>query len=109
MFYPYTDRQARFIALAGELADRFAARAPEQDRTGRFPFENFADIRAARLPGLVVPEDLGGWRPSWACGHVTSIGCGHCSLLAQETQSAASGRASRRLGAIASPQRTHSP
>ena len=47
MFYPYTERQARFIALAGELADSFAARASEQDRTGRFPFENFADIRAA--------------------------------------------------------------
>ncbi len=64
MFYPYTERQAHFIALAGELADRFAARAPEQDRTGRFPFENFADIRAAGLPALVVPEDLGGWGAS---------------------------------------------
>ncbi len=64
MFYPYTERQARFIALAGELADRFAARAPEQDRTGRFPFENFADIRAAGLPALVVPEDQGGWGAS---------------------------------------------
>ncbi|MBP6440817.1 MAG: acyl-CoA dehydrogenase family protein, partial [Caldilineaceae bacterium] len=64
MFYPYTERQARFIALAGELADSFAARASEQDRTGRFPFENFADIRAAGLPALVVPEEYGGWGAS---------------------------------------------
>jgi alkylation response protein AidB-like acyl-CoA dehydrogenase len=64
MFYPYTERQARFIALAGELADRFATRAAEQDRSGAFPFANFDDIRAAGLPALVVPEDLGGWGAS---------------------------------------------
>ncbi len=37
-----------------------------------------------------------------------SAGC-HCSLRAQLMQSAASGRASRRAGAIAAPQRTQSP
>lgn len=64
MFYPYTERQSRFIDLAGELADRFAARAAEQDRTGCFPHENFADIRSAGLPALVVPEAQGGWGAS---------------------------------------------
>jgi alkylation response protein AidB-like acyl-CoA dehydrogenase len=64
MFIPTTERQARFIALAGELADRFATRAAEQDRSGAFPFANFDDIRAAGLPALVVPEALGGWGAS---------------------------------------------
>ena len=64
MFYPYTEQQARWIALAGELADGFAVRAAEQDRSGAFPFENFADIRAAGLPALVVPARYGGWGAS---------------------------------------------
>lgn len=61
MFYPYTDRQQHFIAVAGKLADVFAERAADFDRTGTFPYANFADIRAAGLPALVVPTHLGGW------------------------------------------------
>jgi alkylation response protein AidB-like acyl-CoA dehydrogenase len=61
MFYPRTERQEQFLAVADELAGRFAARAGEQDRSGRFPMENFAEIRAAGLPALVVPEAYGGW------------------------------------------------
>lgn len=64
MFYPYTERQSHFIALAADLAERFAARAGEHDRSGSFPYENFADIRAAGLPALVVPEEYGGWGAS---------------------------------------------
>lgn len=60
MFYPRTDRQAQFVALAGDLADKFAPRAAEQDRTGAFPFANFADIRATALPRLVVGVEHGG-------------------------------------------------
>jgi alkylation response protein AidB-like acyl-CoA dehydrogenase len=60
MLYPHTDRQAQFIALAAALADQFAPRAAEQDRTGAFPHANFADIRATDLPRLVVPRELGG-------------------------------------------------
>ena len=61
MFYPRTERQLRFLALANELATIFAERAPEHDRTGAFPHGNFADIRKAGLPALIVPEALGGW------------------------------------------------
>ncbi len=61
MLYPQTERQARFIKLAQELAAKFSRRAAEQDRTGAFPFENFEDIRASHLPSLVVPEEFGGW------------------------------------------------
>ena len=60
MFYPRTERQECFLAIAAPLSDRFAARAGEQDRSGRFPYENFADIRTAGLPALVVPEAFGG-------------------------------------------------
>lgn len=61
MEYPTTERLARFLAITGPLADRFAERAGEQDRTGAFPYENFADIRAAGLPALPVPAEHGGW------------------------------------------------
>ncbi|MBX3014910.1 MAG: acyl-CoA/acyl-ACP dehydrogenase [Caldilineaceae bacterium] len=61
MFYPYTERQARFIAIAQELANTFAQRAAEHDRDGSFPFENYADVRAAGLPALIVPAVYGGW------------------------------------------------
>lgn len=61
MEYPTTERLARFLAIAGSLAERFAERAGEQDRTGAFPHANFADIRAAGLPALPVPAEHGGW------------------------------------------------
>lgn len=61
MFYPRTERQVRFMALAEELAAKFAARAAEHDRHGTFPHENYADVRATGLPALVVPAEYGGW------------------------------------------------
>lgn len=61
MFYPRTERQNRFLEVAGRLADDFALRAGEQDRTGSFPYDNFAAIRSAGLPALVVPKKYGGW------------------------------------------------
>lgn len=60
MFYPRTLRQERFIALAAELADRFALQAAEQDRTGDFPYASFDAIRGSELPRLAVPMELGG-------------------------------------------------
>jgi alkylation response protein AidB-like acyl-CoA dehydrogenase len=59
--YPLDERQQHFLRIAGELAAKFAERAPLHDREGTFPFENFADIRAAGLPSLIVPERYGGW------------------------------------------------
>jgi alkylation response protein AidB-like acyl-CoA dehydrogenase len=61
MFTAYSPRQAKFVAVAQELAPGFAERAPIHDREGSFPYENFAEIRAAGLPALVVPEAYGGW------------------------------------------------
>lgn len=50
-----------WLALADQLAARFAERAAQHDREGSFPFENFDDLRAAKLHLLTVPEEFGGW------------------------------------------------
>lgn len=61
MLYPRTDRQERFVNIARKLAPLFQERADKHDREGSFPHENFADIRAAGLPSLIIPEEFGGW------------------------------------------------
>jgi alkylation response protein AidB-like acyl-CoA dehydrogenase len=48
------------VARAARIAPRFASRAADHDRTGTFPVADFADLRAAGLMGLMVPERLGG-------------------------------------------------
>lgn len=45
---------------AVRLAPRFAARAAGYDASGSFPVDDFADLRAAGLFGLMVPTRLGG-------------------------------------------------
>lgn len=49
---------------AQQLAERFASRAGEYDRTASFPTADFDDLRSEGLLGLMVPTRLGG------------IGCG---------------------------------
>jgi len=61
VLYPRTERQKRFVQIARDLAPIFQARAAQHDRDGSFPHENFADIRAAGLPALIIPEEFGGW------------------------------------------------
>lgn len=58
--YPLTPRQASLVARAQALAAKFSVRAAEHDRAGTFPFANYADIRAAKLPEWVVPVEYGG-------------------------------------------------
>jgi alkylation response protein AidB-like acyl-CoA dehydrogenase len=57
----YPNNQRQFIAIARSLADTFAQRAATYDRSGAFPYENFADLRAAGLAALIVPVEYGGW------------------------------------------------
>ncbi len=60
LFAP-SDRQAALVALAARLGrENFAPRAAQYDRDASFPFENYADLRAARLTALCVPERYGG-------------------------------------------------
>jgi alkylation response protein AidB-like acyl-CoA dehydrogenase len=47
-------------AVAARLAPRFAARAAGHDADGSFPVDDFADLRAAGLFGVLVPAELGG-------------------------------------------------
>lgn len=46
--------------LVARLRPKLVARAAETDRTGEFPTEDFADLRAAGLFGLFTPARLGG-------------------------------------------------
>lgn len=55
-----TERQRELIALAASLGPRFAERATRHDREASFPLENFADLRAAGLLGICVPQAYGG-------------------------------------------------
>lgn len=61
MIYPRTERQRHFVKLARQLAEQFQKRAAAYDETGQFPFENYADLRVAGFPALVIPEEFGGW------------------------------------------------
>ncbi|HRW04722.1 MAG TPA: acyl-CoA dehydrogenase family protein [Caldilineaceae bacterium] len=86
MIYPMTERQERFVAIADELAKKFSERAGHYDRTGEFPHENYADIRAAGLPGLIVPEEFGGWGgnllEATMCMEALAVGDGSTALSA---------------------------
>lgn len=55
-----TDRQRAIVALADDLAARFAARADQHDRDGSFPAENFAELHAAGYLRLAIPRRFGG-------------------------------------------------
>ena len=53
--------QQEIVAQARSLAlERFAPRAAMYDREASFPFEDYADLRAAGLLALCVPEPYGG-------------------------------------------------
>jgi alkylation response protein AidB-like acyl-CoA dehydrogenase len=49
-----------YIARAEALAEKFAARAAEHDRSGSFPFQNFRELSEAGLLSLTVPAAHGG-------------------------------------------------
>jgi alkylation response protein AidB-like acyl-CoA dehydrogenase len=56
-----TARQADLMDRARALArERFAPRAERHDREASFPFDDYADLRAAGFHGLCVPERYGG-------------------------------------------------
>jgi alkylation response protein AidB-like acyl-CoA dehydrogenase len=58
--YALTPKQQALVAIAESLGPKFAERAARYDREASFPFENYADMRAAGLLGLCVPESFGG-------------------------------------------------
>jgi alkylation response protein AidB-like acyl-CoA dehydrogenase len=58
---PLDARQQRLLSTVHALGrERFAARAAKSDAEAEFPFDNYADLRAAGLLGLCVPREAGG-------------------------------------------------
>ena len=56
-----TERQQRFVSLAGELADSFGERAAKNDWAGEFPYENYRELHESGYLRLTVPREAGGW------------------------------------------------
>jgi alkylation response protein AidB-like acyl-CoA dehydrogenase len=57
---PMTDAGRKFVKLAEKHAAEFAERAEAFDRAGRFPFDNFEDMKQSGFLAGVVPEESGG-------------------------------------------------
>ncbi|MDP9366127.1 MAG: acyl-CoA dehydrogenase family protein, partial [Chloroflexota bacterium] len=55
-----TDRRGELVALADQLAERFAPRVADHDRENSFPFENFRELHEAGYLALSVPREYGG-------------------------------------------------
>jgi alkylation response protein AidB-like acyl-CoA dehydrogenase len=79
-----TAQQRELIALAAELGrDRFAPRAAQHDRDASFPFDNYADLRAAGLLGICVPREHGGLGADFATYVMVAAEIGrHCGATA---------------------------
>jgi len=79
-----TDKQSQLLAIASELGrNRFAARAGQIDRDAVFPFENYADMHAAGLLRICVPEQYGGWGADFATYVMVAAEIGrHCGATA---------------------------
>jgi alkylation response protein AidB-like acyl-CoA dehydrogenase len=56
----HTEAGSRLVAIAEELAGRFAARAADHDRDGTFPFEAIDALKRAGYFAAPVPVELGG-------------------------------------------------
>ncbi len=77
------DRQRELVALAADLGPTFAERAPHYDRHATFPHENYADLRAAGLLTLCVPQQSGGLGADFATYGLVSEELGrHCGATA---------------------------
>ncbi|HET7628383.1 MAG TPA: acyl-CoA dehydrogenase family protein [Bacillales bacterium] len=50
----------KWMQKAEQLADLFAERSADIDREGRFPFDNFSDLKTAGFLSLTVPAEYGG-------------------------------------------------
>jgi alkylation response protein AidB-like acyl-CoA dehydrogenase len=79
-----TAQQRELIELAATLGrDRFAPRAAAYDREARFPFENYADLRAAGLLGICIPREHGGLGADFATYVMVAAEIGrHCGATA---------------------------
>lgn len=79
-----TAQQRELIDLAATLGrEKFAPRAAQIDRDAVFPFENYADLRAAGLLKICVPRDHGGLGADFATYVMVAAEIGrHCGATA---------------------------
>jgi alkylation response protein AidB-like acyl-CoA dehydrogenase len=79
-----TDSQRQLIELTERLgSEKFAPRAARYDREASFPFENYADLRAAGLLGICVPRSHGGLGADFGTYALISAELGrHCGATA---------------------------
>ncbi len=79
-----TNQQRELTALAAALGrEKFAPRAALHDRQASFPFENYADLRAAGLLGICVPKAHGGMGADFATYVMVAAEIGrHCGATA---------------------------
>ncbi len=79
-----TAQQRELIALAAQLGrEKFAPRAAQHDRDATFPFDNYADLRAAGLLGICVPREHGGLGADFATYVMVAAEIGrHCGATA---------------------------
>lgn len=60
MDFVQNEFQTRWVEKLSELGKKFASRAPEHDKNGTFPFENFKELGDAGYLKLTVPKEFGG-------------------------------------------------
>jgi alkylation response protein AidB-like acyl-CoA dehydrogenase len=79
-----TPQQRELLALAAALGrDKFAPRAARWDREASFPFDNYADLRAAGMLGICVPRAHGGLGADFASYVMVAAELGrHCGSTA---------------------------
>lgn len=93
--------QAELLATAQKLGrEKFLPRAAMYDREGRFPTENYADLREAGFLGLVIPTRYGGMGVDYArymeisaemgrwCGATALTFNMHCATMMWSSQMA---------------------
>src|SRR5262249_57672514 len=65
MFSPLTASQRRFVDAVRALGPEFQQRGFAYDDEGRFPVENYADLKRTKLHAINVPARYGGLRASY--------------------------------------------
>jgi alkylation response protein AidB-like acyl-CoA dehydrogenase len=79
-----TAQQRELVELAATLGrERFAPRAARHDREASFPFDNYADLRAAGLLGICIPREQGGLGADFTTYAMVAAEIGrHCGATA---------------------------
>ena len=57
---PTIEEKEEIVEKCRQLKEVFAKRAPKYDQEGSFPVENFEDLKASGLLGIMIPKEFGG-------------------------------------------------